>query len=189
MWRNIFHLDLTVAEKVLRAALVYAFLVIALRFAGKRELAQVNTLDFIVLMAVANAVQNGIIGDDNSVTGGIIGATALLVVNYLVVRFLYRHERLERLVEGDPDVLIENGKVLTDRLAEELITLPELESAAHKQGFASLDDVDRAVLEPGGTISFFAKKPTAESARHEEVLRRLDELSTALRGLGVRPAG
>src|SRR5213594_1842432 len=189
LWSDMFHLGAPVAEKVLRAVVVYAFLVVGLRLAGKRELAQLNPFDLVVLLTLSNTVQNAIIGDDNSVTGGIIGASALLVVNFLVVRFLYRHERLERLVEGDPDVLIENGKVLTDRLSAELITLPELESAAHKQGFASLDDVDRAVLEPGGTISFFAKKPTAESARHEEVLRRLDELSAALRGLGVRPAG
>ena len=189
LWSDMFHLGVPVVEKILRAMIVYLFLVVGLRLAGKRELAQLNPFDLVVLLTLSNTVQNAIIGDDNSVTGGIIGAAALLVVNYLVVRFLYRHERLERLVEGDPDVLMENGKVLMERLRQELITLPELESAAHKQGFASLDEVDRAVLEPGGTISFFAKKPTAESTRHEEVLRRLDEISAALRGLGVRPAG
>src|SRR5439155_656614 len=109
-----------------------------------------------------------IIGDDNSVTGGLLGAATLLAVNALVVRFLYSHERLDRLVEGEADVLVENGKIRLERLKAELITLPELESAAHKQGFASLDEVDRAVLEPGGTISFIGKKPGPEAVRPGE---------------------
>jgi uncharacterized membrane protein YcaP (DUF421 family) len=123
------------------------------------------------------------------VTGGLIGASTLLVMNYLVVRFLYAHPRLERLVEGDADVLVQNGEVRTERLAEELITLAELESAAHKQGFASLAEVDRAVLEPGGTISFFGKTPTPEASRHAELSARLDQILAELRGLRPRPAG
>jgi uncharacterized membrane protein YcaP (DUF421 family) len=101
-------------------------------------------------------------------------------VNYLVVRFLFRHESLDRLVEGDADVLVENGVVRTDRLEAELITRTELESAARKQGFESLDDVQQAVLEPGGSITFVAKKPTAESTRHDELLARLDALDRRL---------
>jgi len=189
VWSDRFHLGVPVIEKVLRAVIVYFFLVAGLRLAGKRELAQLNPFDLVVLLTLSNTVQNAIIGDDNSVLGGIVGATALLVVNYLVVRFLYRHEQLERLVEGDPDVLMEDGKVRMDRLREELITLAELGSAAHKQGFASLDEVDRAVLEPGGTISFFGKKPTPDAVRHEELRSRLDRILAELRTLNVRPAG
>jgi uncharacterized membrane protein YcaP (DUF421 family) len=189
LWSDMFHLGLPVAEKVLRAIIVYLFLVVGLRLAGKRELAQLNPFDLVVLLTLSNTVQNAIIGDDNSVTGGILGATALLLTNYLVVRFLYRHARLERLIEGEPDVLVENGTVRMDRLGEELITLPELESAAHKQGFSSLDDVDRAVLEPGGTISFFGKTPAPDAVRHEEIRQRLDAILAELRGPGVRPAG
>src|SRR5436190_7427510 len=185
MWKDMFLLALPVAEKVLRAVIVYFFLVIGLRLAGKRELAQLNPFDLVVLLTLSNTVQNAIIGDDNSVVGGIVGATALLVVNYLVVRFLYRHARLDRLVEGEADVLMENGKVRPDRLEKELITLPELESAAHKQGFASLDEVDRAVLEPGGTISFIGKKPGPEAVRHGELTRRLDQIVSELAALRV----
>jgi len=188
-WSDMFHLGVPVVEKVLRAVIVYFFLIAGLRVAGKRELAQLNPFDLVVLLTLSNTVQNAIIGDDNTMIGGIIGATALLLVNYLVVRFLYRHERLERLVEGDPDVLIEDGEIRRDRLRKELITMPELESAAHKQGFGSLDEVDRAVLEAGGTISFFGKKPTPEFLRHEELRSRLDEILTELRRAGVRPAG
>src|SRR3989442_6236703 len=141
LWADMFHLGLPVLEKVLRPVFVYAFLVVGLRLAGKRELAQLNPFDLVVLLTLSNTVQNAIIGDDNSVTGGVIGATTLLALNYLVVRFLYGHERLERLVEGDAAVLIDGGRIRFDRLRKELVTLAELESAAHKQGFASLDEV------------------------------------------------
>jgi uncharacterized membrane protein YcaP (DUF421 family) len=180
IFRDMFHLGLPIAEKMLRPVFVYLFLIIGLRLAGKRELAQLNPFDLVVLLTLSNTVQNAIIGDDNSVTGGLIGATTLLLVNYSVVRFLYGHEKLDRLVEGDCDVLIENGVVKQDSLQRELITLPELEAAAHKQGFASLDEIDRAVLDPGGTIAFFARKPTVESSRHDEIMKRLDQLSAQL---------
>src|SRR5438132_11407352 len=135
--QHMFFLGLPVAEKVLRPVVVYVFLIVGLRLAGKRELAQLNPFDLVVLLTISNTVQNAIIGDDNSVTGGVIGAGTLLFVNHMVVRYLYGHERLERLVEGDPDLLIDNGVVACDQLKKELITLSELESAAHKQGFAS----------------------------------------------------
>ena len=95
IWHNLFITDIHVLEKILRPVLVYGFLIIGLRLAGKRELAQLNPFDLIVLLTLSNTVQNAIIGSDNSLIGGIIGASTLLLVNYLVVRFLYRHERLE----------------------------------------------------------------------------------------------
>ena len=187
-----FHLGVPIAEKVLRAVIVYLALVALVRVAGKRELAQLNPFDLVVLLTLSNTVQNAIIGDDNSVVGGLIGAATLITVNYLLVRFLYGHERLERLVEGEPDVLIENGKVLTDRLRKELVTLPELETAAHKQGFASLADVDRAVLD--GETEGFVKVHVREGsdrilgativARHAGEM--LPELTLAIgRGIGL----
>src|SRR5437762_4579198 len=167
---DMFVLPLPVIEKMLRPILVYFFLIAMLRLAGKRELAQLNPFDLIVLLTLSNTVQNAIIGEDNSVTGGLIGAATLLIVNHIVVRYLYSHERVDRLVEGDPDVLIENGVIKPDRLKNELITIVELQSAAHKQGFGSLDEVDRAILDPGGSICFTAKKPTPDRARHDELI-------------------
>src|SRR3954470_15291182 len=166
MLSDMFVLTVPIAEKMIRPVIVYVFLIVGLRLAGKREMAQLNPFDLVVLLTLSNTVQNAIIGEDNSVTGGILGAATLLVVNYLVVRFLYNHEKLDRLIEGEPDVLIENGVIQVDRLKKELLTLPELEIAAHRQGFASLAEVDRAVLEPGGVISFVAHKPEPEVARH-----------------------
>jgi uncharacterized membrane protein YcaP (DUF421 family) len=177
MWKDMFVLALPVLEKILRPVFVYAFLVIGLRLSGKREMAQLNPFDLVVLLTLSNTVQNAIIGDDNSVTGGVIGATSLLVINYLVVRFLYDHRKLDQMVEGRADVLVEDGKVRTKHLKKELITMAELEAAARRQGFDTLAEVQQCVLEPGGTISFIGKKPGADEARHAELLKRLDRLS------------
>src|ERR1700730_18892335 len=138
IWTDMFVLSLPVAEKILRPVAVYFFLVLGLRLAGKRELAQLNPFDLVVLLTLSNTVQNAIIGYENSVTGGIIGASTLLLVNYLVVRFLYRHEKLDRLVEGEPCFLIQNGQILQQRLMQEVLTRQELEAAAHKQGYGDL---------------------------------------------------
>jgi uncharacterized membrane protein YcaP (DUF421 family) len=177
---DMFVLGLPIAEKILRPIVVYAFLVVGLRLAGKRELAQLNPFDLIVLLTLSNTVQNAIIGEDNSVTGGLIGAATLLLVNHFVVRYLYNHEGLEHLIEGDSCVLIEAGKIKMDTLKEELLTVSELEVAAHKQGFGSLDEIDRAVLDPEGNIAFFGKRPTPDTSRHEEILARLDAMSSQL---------
>jgi uncharacterized membrane protein YcaP (DUF421 family) len=176
-FRDMFVLGVPLVEKIVRPIVVYFFLVVGLRLAGKRELAQLNPFDLVVLLTLSNTVQNAIIGNDNSLSGGVIGAATLLLVNYFCVRFLYTHEVLERFVEGDPDMLIDHGVLKEDALKRELITLPELEAAAHKQGFASLAEIDCAILEPGGSISFITKKPSAESTRHDELLARLDRLS------------
>ena len=180
---DMFVLGLPILEKVLRAWLVYIFLVLGLRLAGKRELAQINTFDLIVLLTLSNTVQNAIIGDDNSVTGGMIGAISLLAINYLVVRFLFRRTRLDRFREGAPIVLSESGHVKKKNLDDELITIAELKAAAHKQGFRSLDDVERCVLETGGSISFIAKDPAPWQTQYEDLVRRLDQISDQLRAI------
>jgi uncharacterized membrane protein YcaP (DUF421 family) len=180
---DMFVLGLPIAEKILRPIVVYAFLVVGLRLAGKRELAQLNPFDLIVLLTLSNTVQNAIIGEDNSVTGGLIGAATLLTLNHFVVKYLYNHERLNHLIEGDSCVLIEAGELKMDTLKQELLTVAELEVAAHKQGFGSLDEIDRAVLDAEGSIAFFGKRPTPDTSRHEEILARLDAVSAQLSSL------
>ena len=188
IWKDMFVLTLPVLEKILRPMVVYAFLVVGLRLSGKRELVQLNPFDLVVLLTLSNTVQNAIIGDDNSVTGGLIGATSLLIVNYLVVRFLYNHRSLDQLIEGRADVLIEDGKVKTRHLRRELITMAQLEAAARKQGFDSLGEVQQCVLEPGGTISFIGRKPGIDEARHAELLKKFDALAEQLAKLrGTQP--
>jgi len=176
IWKDMFVLGLPLLEKILRPVIVYFFLVISLRLSGKRELVQLNPFDLVVLLTLSNTVQNAIIGDDNSVSGGLIGATSLLLINYLVVRFLYGHNRLEQLVEGQSDTLIEKGELKPGRLTRELITTSQLEAAARKQGFDSLAEVEKCVLEPGGTLAFVGKKPDTDALRHRELVSRLEQL-------------
>jgi uncharacterized membrane protein YcaP (DUF421 family) len=187
IWKDMFVITLPILEKILRPVIVYIFLVVMLRLSGKRELVQLNPFDLVVLLTLSNTVQNAIIGDDNSVSGGLLGATSLLAINYLTVRFLYKHKTLDRIVEGKADVLVENGKVYTDHLKRELITMTQLEAAARRQGFASLAEVDQCILEPGGTLSFLAKKPDADMTRHTELLKHLGELKAELALLRPRP--
>src|SRR4030088_788814 len=177
VWTDMFVLALPVAEKILRPMAVYFFLVIGLRLAGKRELAQLNPFDLVVLLTLSNTVQNAIIGEDNSISGGVIGATTLLATNYCVVRFIFKHRRLDQLIEGSPTTLVENGKISKEGLAKELLTEAELTSVAHRQGFSCIDDIEHCVLEPGGNFYVKGKDPGVESVRHDVVLKKLEDLA------------
>jgi uncharacterized membrane protein YcaP (DUF421 family) len=178
--QDMFRLPLPVTEKILRPLIVYGFLVVALRIFGKRELAQLNPFDLVVLLTLSNTVQNAIIGEDNSVIGGLIGAVTLLTVNYVVVRFLFRHRRLDQILEGEPTVLIEHGQIDRGALAKELLTESELLTVAHRQGFTSLDELRRCVLEPGGTFFMEGKLPPADAQRHMELMEQFEQLRLQL---------
>jgi uncharacterized membrane protein YcaP (DUF421 family) len=178
--QEMFRLTAPVAEKMLRPVIVYVFLVVVLRIFGKRELAQLNPFDLVVLLSLSNTVQNAIIGNDNSVTGGIIGAFTLLALNYFVVRFLFKHRRLDQLMEGTPTVLIENGEVRRDGLAKELLTESELETVAHRQGFASVAEIESCRIEPGGSFFLQGKTPARDEQRYIDLCARLDALSDQL---------
>jgi len=183
MWMEMFKPDIPIVEKILRSILVYVFLLAGIRLAGKRELAQLNAFDLIVLLMLSNTVQNAIIGNDNSVIGGFIGAATLLILNYTIVRFIHKHRRLDRLLEGRPEILIRDGKIETPKLDRELITKAELIAAAHKQGIASLHEVDRCILESNGTISFIQRRPTPEVSRHSEIMATLHRMAEEIRVL------
>src|ERR1035441_8373926 len=152
LWHDIFVVGAPVLEKIIRPIVVYLFLVLLLRAFGKRELAQLNPFDLVVLLSLSNTVQNAIIGNDNSLTGGVIGAFTLLAINYLVVRFLFRHRRLDQIFEGAPTALVDDGKIVKKALSKELLTRAELMTVLHRQGFGSMQEVERCVLEPGGTV-------------------------------------
>ena len=192
IWMDMFWLGLPVTEKILRPVIVYLFLIGGLRLAGKRELAQLNPFDLIVLLTLSNTVQNAIIGDDNTVLGGLIGATTLLLINYSVVRFLFRHPKLERVAEGEATRLIHKGKIQDGQLGKEMISQAELQAAARRQGIAHLREVEEAVLEPGGIITFSAREPVPEELRHRELLEQLNKISrevAALRAASASPPG
>jgi uncharacterized membrane protein YcaP (DUF421 family) len=155
MWHDIWHLGVPAVEKVLRPILIYAFLIAVLRLIGKRELGQSNTLDLVVLLLVANAVQNGIIGNDVSVTGAFIGAGVLFALNETLNRVTYQFPWAEKIVEGEPTKLIEDGKPVESALRRWGISLTELLGIARREGFPDLAAVHTAILETNGVVSMF----------------------------------
>jgi uncharacterized membrane protein YcaP (DUF421 family) len=184
-FHSAFGVDLPLIEKIVRPIVVYAALVGLLRLFGKRELAQLNSLDLVVLLSLSNTVQNAIIGNDNSITGGLIGAFSLLAVNYLVGWLLYRKPRLDRMLEGAPTVLVDQGKVNRRGMESEFLTHGELMTVLHRQGFERLDEVERCVLEPGGTFFIKRKGQRRDEQERAEILKRIDELKAKLDALAA----
>jgi uncharacterized membrane protein YcaP (DUF421 family) len=182
VWHDIFVAGVPLLERVVRAALIYVFAVVALRLAGKRELGQLSTFDLVVLLFFSNILQNAVIGADNSVTGGVVGAATFLALNYLVARLTYGHERLETLVEGQPTILIADGVVQTANLRRELVSVDELKAACHRQGIRELADVDMAVLDPDGAIAVFGR------TQRDDIHERLTQLQASLDALTARLA-
>ncbi len=177
MISHILDIPIPILEKIVRAVMVYIFLILMLRLFGKRELAQLNPFDLIVLLMLSNTVQNAIIGEDNSVTGGFIGATALLLANFAVVRILFYIPRLERLLGGSPALLIEDGKPNQMALRQELLTIRELRLAANRQGIDDLREVRRGELEPNGTFSFEKHHTSRAEQQRSDLADKIDALS------------
>jgi uncharacterized membrane protein YcaP (DUF421 family) len=155
---GVFDLHLGIDEKILRSLLVFIFLAVALRLGGKRELAQINVLDLAVLLLASNALQNALIGDDNSVTGGVIGASTLFIANYVFIRLTFRHSKLRRILEGRPRVLLRNGRLDRKAMDKEAITQEELEDQLLDKGMTSFDGVGLIILETNGKLVFLNKE-------------------------------
>ncbi|MEP7088421.1 MAG: YetF domain-containing protein, partial [Gemmatimonadota bacterium] len=162
IWTELFTPGEPIVAKVVRTIFVYFFLLLGLRLAGKRELGQFNPFDLVVLLVLSNTLQNAIIGNDNSITGGILGAGLLLILNYAIVRFLFLHPKIDKLAEGDNVVLVLNGELLEGALKKQLITKAELMSAARRQGIDSIGEIDCARLEVGGALTFVLKHPSSD---------------------------
>lgn len=161
-------------DKAIRSVLVYLFLVGLLRIAGKREFAQLNNGDLVVLLLLSNTVQNAIIGNDNSLWGGLFGAAVLVACNRLLIRSSYGRGWIIKLVEGTPTTLITHGRLHRRNLRRELITNEQILSAVRHQGAGKLSDVDLAVMEPNGALTVELHD------RMGEVLERLRRIETRL---------
>ncbi|MBK5189394.1 MAG: DUF421 domain-containing protein [Gemmatimonadaceae bacterium] len=180
IWTELFTPGEPLVAKVFRTIVVYVFLLLGLRLAGKRELGQFNPFDLVVLLVLSNTLQNAIIGNDNSVTGGIIGATLLLVLNYVVVRFLFLHPKIDQIAEGDAVVLVLHGEMLEGALKKQLITKAELMSAARRQGIDSVSDIECARLEVGGALTFVLKHPSSDEFWRKDAMERLKRIEELL---------
>jgi uncharacterized membrane protein YcaP (DUF421 family) len=186
MLDNMFHLPVPLLEKIIRPIIVYLALILLLRIFGKRELAQLNPFDLVVLLSLSNTVQNALIGNDNSISGGLIGALALLGVNWLVVRALYTSPRLERFITGTDRVLILDGVVDRKALREEVLSQEELLAVIHRQGFDDFDEVQECSISPNGSFYVRGRQPSEEDTRHATLLARLDALSRELAEVKAR---
>jgi len=165
----------TLLEIALRAAIIYVVVLVGIRLAGKREVGQMTPFDLVLLLLIANAVQNAMTGPDTSVTGGLVAAATLLVVNTVVTRLVWRHKRVRRWVEGTPTLLIHKGRLVSENLAREKVTIEELQQALREHGIASLAEVSLAVLEVDGSISVLKndEMPTIMRPHHRiRFLRR-----------------
>ena len=180
MMHDMFVLGVPVWERVIRAILVYAFVIVGLRLAGKREIGALSSFDLVVLLFLSNILQNSIIGNDLSVTGGIIGAATLIGVDYVVQRFLVNLRGFQRVFEGEPTLLVDDGVILHENLKRELLTEQELLIAVHKQGILEIRNVQRALLETDGNISVFPRTPTPGESRDADILRQLTRIEEAL---------
>jgi uncharacterized membrane protein YcaP (DUF421 family) len=157
MWHNLWSIGSSWQERAVRAIIVYAFLLVLFRIFGRRELGQLTGFDIIVLLTVSNILQNAMIGNDNSVTGGIVGAAVLLAANLTLALIVFRSRRAERLVEGAPKILIHDGQLQAAQIRTELLTEQDLLSAVHREGLDGFSDVRLAIAEPNGNISIIPR--------------------------------
>ncbi len=180
---DMFHLPLPLIEKILRPVIVYLCLIVFLRLFGKRELAQLNPFDLVVLLSLSNTVQNAIIGDDNSITGGIVGAFSLLAINWLLMWVLYRTPKVNAALEGKSSTLIRDGVVDEEELKKQILTQEELISVLNKNGFNDPRDVETCVLEPNGTFYVKGKSPSSNQVEQGELMDAIVRLSDEVKAL------
>jgi len=156
---NILIPDISVAEKLVRSVVVYLFLLVAFRLCGKRQLGQLSAFDLVVLLIISNVVQNAVIGNDNSLGGGLIGATAILLLNLVVAYVTFRFRRADRVVEHSPTLLVRHGRVLRDNLRRERLGPRDLRAALRHHGVVSIRDIRYAFLEEDGHVSVITGRP------------------------------
>jgi uncharacterized membrane protein YcaP (DUF421 family) len=186
---DMFHVPVPIVEKILRPVIVYLFLVVFLRLFGKRELAQLNPFDLVVLLSLANTVQNAMIGDDNSVSGGLVGAFALLAINWILTWLLFRAPKVDAALEGAPTTLIKSGWVDEAALRREALTPEELISVLNKNGFNDPVEVDLCVLEPNGTFYVKGKQPSRDEVDRANLMHALEGLRAEVVALRNQIAG
>jgi uncharacterized membrane protein YcaP (DUF421 family) len=173
---DLVHLGISPAEKAIRTAAVYVALLVLLHLAGKRQLAQLNSFDLVVLLLLSNVVQNAVIGNDNSLLGGLLGAVILLALNFVLVRFAFMSPRFGKALQGGSTVLYADGAVDARALRREAITQEELVAVLRRQGL-ELADVDVVELEPEGT---FDATPRPKASL-DDVMRKLETIEARLR--------
>jgi uncharacterized membrane protein YcaP (DUF421 family) len=168
MSHDLFTIGVPVAEKVIRTVAVYIAIALLLRLAGKRDLAELNTFDLVVMLLLSNVVQNALIGNDNSLLGGLISAAILVAVNAVVVRASVSRPELARMFEGTETVVVDQGRYIGTALHHEGLREADVEVALRRQGANDVTQVERAVLAPGGAV-VVRLKPEAQPATKADI--------------------
>ena len=176
---DLFTMGVPILEKGIRTVAVYGGLLVLLRLAGKRDLAQLNSFDFVVLLLLSNVVQNAVIGEDNSLVGGLFGACVLVGVNAGIVRAARRSDAATRVLEGSATTLVEDGNVDEAAVRRLGLRKENVISIVRRQGANTVAEVQKATLEPGGTISVTLREPD-ENATKADIRRLEDKLDAAL---------
>jgi len=179
IWQSMFGFEIPATEKILRTLGVYLGLAIIMRLAGKRQLAQLNSFDLIVMLLLSNVVQNAVIGPDNSLTGGLLGAVVLVGFNAALERSAASSKRATRIFEGTPTTLVADGRIVEKQVRRTGLRDPEVVSALRHQGASAVRDVRQAMLEPGGSISVELNRE-AESATYGELRQAVLDLQRHL---------
>lgn len=150
---------------------VYFFIIVAIRLFGKKDISQLSLSDLVFILLISNSVQNAMVGQDSTLAGGLVAASALFVANYIVKLIIYRFPKIERLIEGEPLLLIYKGKINKKNLAKAKITIEELTEAIREHGVASLKEVELAVFEMDGNISVISDHPSDEHLKRKIPIR------------------
>ena len=162
---------------ILSSVAVYAFIVIAIRLFGKNELAQLSVIDLVFILLISNSVQNAMVGTDSSLIGGLVAATSLFVVNYLFKIVMYKFPEFNKLIQGEPLLLIYNGKVNTKNIIKAKISMDEIMEVIREHGVALVQQVDLAILEVDGNISVmsheFEHKTTKKKKAHKTITKNI----------------
>lgn len=162
---------------ILSSVSVYIFIVIAIRLFGKNELAQLSVIDLVFILLISNAVQNAMVGKDSTLGGGIVAATSLFIVNYLFKRIMYRFPKFSKLIQGEPLLLIYNGKVNMKNITKAKISMEEIMEVIREHGAAKIEQVDLAILEVDGNISVmsqeFKHQTTKKKKAHKAITKNI----------------
>lgn len=161
-------------EIILRSGVVYLFIVLALRLFGKKELSQLSVIDLVLVLLISNSVQNAMVGNNTSLLGGLIAASSLFALNWILKNLIFRSEKLGSFIQGNPMMLIYHGKIIQKNLDKAKMSHEELEASVREHGVHSLDDVNLAVLEIDGNISIisndFKHRTTKKRRVHKSLL-------------------
>lgn len=155
MWNSLMHFDVMPANLIIRAAVVYLSVLIMLRLGGKRQIGQMGATEFVAILLISNAVQNAMNGGDNSLIGGLVLASVLIILSAAISFLTFRSRIFSALFEGTPRVLIHNGKIVEKNRRKELLSISELHTLLRKQGIFKIDDIRVAILESDGSLSVF----------------------------------